>query len=398
LGLVSPGFAQFSARDCRAGHSSLERGSMIKPRGIPSMTGIRGIAALWVLLFHAQQDADKIFNLRFLQRIPGVQFGWHGVDLFFMLSGFILMHAHARDFFQFRRDSLIRFARLRFTRVYPLNAVVLLLIAAFVPFQPGFVAWSRSIFGPSTFSAGAFVRTLFLATRWFLPGSGDWNQPVWSLSLEVLGYLAFPFLAFSALRIGKKWQLAGLACLCLVASTAILTRFAFQGEISQIAVVRMASCFITGIALYRLWILSAESGKRWAAWIAAVSVGLLAVSAAGLLYRFFRIEGDFQFNFLFAALLYSLAFQQGIVNAILASRVAVFFGEISFPLYLVHVEPLLWLRYFMISNGASYSTLQKALALLGWAAGCILVATLLHYFVEKPFHAWGRSWAGARVP
>ena len=64
----------------------------------------------------------------------------------------------------------------------------------------------------------------------------------------------------------------------------------------------------------------------------------------------------------------------------------------------LHVAPLLWLRYWMIVHGTEYSTPLKGFALLGWAAGCIALATLLHYFVEKPFHAWGRQWAGARVP
>ena len=40
---------------------------MSKPRGIPSMTGIRGIAAVWVMLFHAQQDAGKIFGFRLIR-------------------------------------------------------------------------------------------------------------------------------------------------------------------------------------------------------------------------------------------------------------------------------------------------------------------------------------------
>lgn len=375
---------------------------MTKPRGIPSLTGIRGIAALWVMLFHAQQDAGTIFGLPLLPKVPDINFGCHGVDLFFMLSGFVLMLAHAQDFITFRKDSLIRFARLRFVRIYPLNTVVLLLIAAFVSLQPAYVAWARSgqggsaFGGPAAFSGGAFVSTLFLANRWFLPDAGDWNQPVWSLSLELLGYMIFPILAFCALRIMRKWQLIALGSLLLIAAYAILNRFAFECEISQIAIVRMISCFVAGILIFRLWRLTEESGGRWAAAICAISA--LGILARGLPpFRSIVTSGDIQFNFFFATLLYGLAFQRGIVNSVLGSKVAVFLGEISFPLYLVHVAPLLWLRYWMIVNGAGYSTPLKALALAAWAAGCIALATLLHYFVEKPFHAWGRRWAGARI-
>src|SRR5580700_199946 len=174
---------------------------MTKRRGIPTMTGIRGAAAVWVMLFHAHLDAGRFFGLPFLEKITLLGNGWHGVDLFFILSGFILMYAHERDFFEIRKSALIRFARLRFTRVYPLNAVVTSLIGVLVLLSPGFVAWYRSAYGALYFSTGGFLRTLFLATRWFLPPVGEWNMPVWSLSLEVLGYIMFPFLAFRALRI-----------------------------------------------------------------------------------------------------------------------------------------------------------------------------------------------------
>jgi peptidoglycan/LPS O-acetylase OafA/YrhL len=372
-----------------------------KPRGIRSMTGIRGVAAVWVLFFHAA-GAATVFGLPFLARIPDIWYGCLGVDLFFMLSGFILMYAHGQDFYVPRKDSLIRFARLRFARVYPLNAVVLLLIAALVAFQPDYLAWARSpegnfaYGGSSAFSAGAFVRTLLLATRWFLPGTGEWNQPAWSLSLEVLGYTLFPFMAFCALRITRHWVLIVLASLSLIGSFVILTHFAFQCEIGQIAVVRMLACFVTGIAIFRLWKLTPVFGRRSGAWITTLAaVGILARDLPP--FRHIVTSGNIQFGFLFALLLYGLAFEQGFVCKLLSSRPIVFLGEISFPLYLTHVTPLLWLRYFMQTDRHKFSPGEKSVFLLCWAIGCIVLATLLHYFVEIPFHAWGKRWAGGRV-
>ena len=70
---------------------------------------------------------------------------------------------------------------------------------------------------------------------------------------------------------------------------------------------------------------------------------------AGILVRGFPLirgllpNGSIQFNFLFASLLYGLAFQQGVVSRLLPAALRV--RQISFPLYLVHVAPLLWLRY-----------------------------------------------------
>ncbi len=354
------------------------------------MTGLRGIAAVWVMTFHAQQNAGKIFGLPFLERIRPFGTGSLGVDLFFMLSGFILMYAHERDFHGLHKDQLFRFARLRFMRVYPLNAIVLFLISILVALQPGFVAWMRVSNNACDFTFGAFLRTLFLATRWFLPVSGDWNQPVWSLSLEVVAYVMFPFLAFFALRLSQKWKLIGLATLSIVIGALILKEHPSQSVIGQIALARMIPCFIAGIAVFRLWELSGDSVKKHAGWVSTFSVACILCMCT--INRGTRLLSLF-----FAMLLYGLAFERGAVNRLLSSRAAVFLGEISFPLYLIHAVPLLWLRYILLLKGDAYSQTVKAVALVCWAAGCVVVATLLHFFAEKPFHALGRRWAGARI-
>jgi peptidoglycan/LPS O-acetylase OafA/YrhL len=371
---------------------------MSKLRGIPSMTGIRGVAALWVLLFHCGQNAGAYFGLPVLERTPFFTNGWHGVDLFFLLSGFILMYAHERDFAVLRWASIVRFARLRFTRIYPLNTVVLLGITVLVLLLPDYVSWVRSfVFGPLTYTRGAFISTLFLSTRWFLPDMGDFNQPVWSLSLEILGYAAFPILAYCLQRVVQKKVLIGLASLSLIASFLTLRHTSWQADIMQIAWVRMASCFLTGIVIYRCWVLTAATGKRWAAGITYLSVVGIFISASGIFNHGNAFHGDVQDNFLFAFLLYGLAFRTGLIDKFLTSRPIFFLGEISFPLYLLHVTPLLWLRYRMSVSGDKYSVLTKSVFLLCSVLGCILLASLLHYGVEKPFQAWGRKWAGARV-
>ena len=64
--------------------------------------------------------------------LPVIRTGWAGVDMFFVLSGFILMLVHERDFQGFDLPPLLRFAWLRFFRVYPLATVVLLMLLALV--------------------------------------------------------------------------------------------------------------------------------------------------------------------------------------------------------------------------------------------------------------------------
>ena len=66
-----------------------------KSSNIPSLTGVRGIAALWVLAFHLQSFSPQL-GIAPLGGLPLLGGGWAGVDLFFVLSGFVLMLTHER--------------------------------------------------------------------------------------------------------------------------------------------------------------------------------------------------------------------------------------------------------------------------------------------------------------
>jgi peptidoglycan/LPS O-acetylase OafA/YrhL len=104
-------------------------------KDIPSLTGIRGVAALWVMSYHLQYESGRLWHLPWLDGLPVVERGWAGVDLFFALSGFVLMHVHGRDFPGFAQAvgaPFVRFAKLRISRVYPLSLIVLFMIAGLV--------------------------------------------------------------------------------------------------------------------------------------------------------------------------------------------------------------------------------------------------------------------------
>ena len=73
-----------------------------------------------------------------------------------------------------------------------------------------------------------------------------------------------------------------------------------------------------------------------------------------------------------------------------------FLGRISFPLYLIHVMPLLWLRYFIKSRqlGSPYDTLCLALYL----AVIVAAAYVLHLLIERPFQRWSQRLVRQRLP
>jgi peptidoglycan/LPS O-acetylase OafA/YrhL len=115
---------------------------------IPALTGIRGIGAVWVMPYHL-----------FPGNWPIIGRGYRGVDLFFILSGFILTYVHWKDFDGgYSLSKYRRFLLLRLARIYPLHIIVLIAFGVAVLLLPGFTENSR----PDYFSASQLVATALL--------------------------------------------------------------------------------------------------------------------------------------------------------------------------------------------------------------------------------------------
>jgi peptidoglycan/LPS O-acetylase OafA/YrhL len=90
----------------------------------------------------------------------------------------------------------------------------------------------------------------------------------------------------------------------------------------------------------------------------------------------------------FAVLIFCLSFRTGALDRFLSSRPVMFLGRISFPLYLVHVMPLLWL--VSIYHSAPLPPLEATAVVFAYMAGVIGLSALLHQFVERPSQRWIR--------
>ncbi len=358
-------------------------------RDIPSLTGLRGIAAVWVMLFHISLLAPLI-GAAWLGRIWVSSVGWVGVDLFFVLSGFILMWVHGTEFVRPTASVTGRFALARIVRVYPLSLAVLGLLLLLALADPGFVAWYR-LKDADNFSLSAFARTAFLATRWVGADGGDWNQPVWSLSVELVGYAAFPLLAWLMVRCSLAAAIATAAvALTALALFQIAVGTAGSNTIDQAsALARMACCFTAGMAICRARQRVADGAARWAgmaAILVCIGIGLACHFQYG---RLLTPTG-------FAVLIFCLSFRAGSVDRFLSSTPVLFLGRISFPLYLVHVMPLLWLVWHF--SRAPLAPLAATGVVFAYAASCIGLAALLHHLVERPSHRWIRRVRPAPSP
>ena len=362
-----------------------------RPLPLPALTGLRGVAALWVVSFHMTSLLSKTFPDRaWIDSWIIPAHGWCGVDLFFVLSGFVLAHVHADEFGQLRGPAVVRFARLRFFRVYPVNGAVLLLILGLVVCDPVFASFYAHL-GRGNLSAVAFAKTAAVATRWYLPGQGDWNQPVWSLSAEIIGYMAFPALAWLMLR--RRLEAAGLViaggALGALASLQWAMGTIGTNDISQAgSVPRMMLCFVAGMAVQQSW---RHAGPN--SWLKRRG-SVLAMSAGGAIVGLcFLPEGSAWMPFCFAALVLSgLAGGAGPLAGLLSGRVAMFLGRISFPLYLIHLTIFWWVDAHF--HDALLTPVEIVALGIGAVAIAIALASVVHELVELPAHRLGRRLAG----
>jgi peptidoglycan/LPS O-acetylase OafA/YrhL len=100
-------------------------------RDIPALTGLRGVAALWVVAYHLREASANggtgLFDFGPADAL--IAHGYLGVDLFFVLSGFIIRHVYGCWFAeQVRPQDCVRFLRYRIARLYPVHIVTLVLM------------------------------------------------------------------------------------------------------------------------------------------------------------------------------------------------------------------------------------------------------------------------------
>src|SRR5579863_7730856 len=239
---------------------------------IQSLTPLRGLAAIWVVCFHYgvvyfafhPEQFSWIFNK-----------GYLAVDMFFMLSGFVLSHVYWRTFVSdeaLRAKDYWNFIGARIARLYPSH---LFNLGLFLIVTLGFGVYDYICAGKfDTIPLhGARSLTALLANLVMLQGlkASDlaWNYPAWSISVEFLAYFLFPLaLPFIALAEGRKRRLlAGMAffCLCLFAYLA-------NGDFNQwngpMTLLRCLPEFIVGALLYAGF--RESSWPDWLKWDSAI--------------------------------------------------------------------------------------------------------------------------------
>jgi peptidoglycan/LPS O-acetylase OafA/YrhL len=348
---------------------------------VRAFTGIRGIAALYVAVYHFGLYAVFYGGTRNILR-----HGYIAVDLFFMMSGFVMALTY-RDLFadgQSLRNSLRNmpgFLGKRIARIYPLY--ILASVAALIV-----VIWAGLSSGAEQMTVTKALANILLVQSWGL--SDSYVGPGWSISTEWAAYLVFPLLCsimlFGQRQVALAWAAVAFLFLVLLAELpADVTHVVrargpldlYDGR-NYGAVARCLIEFLLGMLCFRASRHRGLADRLSRNWVSACAAALIAVLLAVR-------NSDILIVPLIALLLVSLAQDKGRVAAVLGSRVFHWLGTISYSVYLFHTTV-----QAVVAPGieraveASGVPDAQAVEVLCLVAVVLATATLSYSLIEKP--------------
>ncbi len=346
---------------------------------IRALTGIRGVASVWVVIHHFWKEWLILLPSITYIELPFTR-GHLAVDLFFMLSGFILSYVYSNGDGKFGLPEYGKFIWFRFARIYPthlasLGAMVFLVLCAqlFHVKTTGLNPWSHLPF------------QLTLTQVWpFVPGEqgGEWVGASWSISAEWFAYIfLFPLVVFFQRRRWHSWVSLALGYSVLglwIFCSGPLCHYLFV----SINLLKAICEFIIGgfffsIYLNRDWITRAS--QQYASVIAVILITLICFT------RFPDHWQELSTLLFFPLLLIGLTSEQSWAGWFLSTPWILWSGKISYALYLSHGVALRVLKIILPWEHFAHSGLALRLLVIAIDSITILVfAVVLHYLVEVP--------------
>lgn len=331
---------------------------------LPALTGIRFLLALWVIGQHltGPQQRLGIQALRLpypIYRI--IRGGDLAVDIFFMLSGFLLARGYAST--RWSGPKLRQYFLGRFARVYPVYLLSLVLVAPFIAAD-----WK-----PDT---GRYLADYILLLQgWIGTMPVNWNTPAWTLSCEIFFYLVFPVAVFPIRR--PRWRTVILYSAAACTMTRVARTVGLPDSVQPLV---HFSDFLMGIgAAGAFGLLQRRSERPPGSWLYLPGFAVIGMLIVWPNLLPWGIDLNSALKPLNGILLIGLALGGGVVARGLSSELVVYLGKSSYAMYILHV-PIMWWCW---RRGEMNPVL--------YAAVVVAVSALVYGLYEEPANRWMRG-------
>ena len=344
----------------------------------PDIDGLRAVAVISVILFHIHANL-----------LPG---GFLGVDIFFVISGYLITGIIQRELAE-QRFSLLNFYQRRAKRILPAFLFMLAACTAacvWLLTPDDFIAYLRSL-----------RSSLLFGARLFFAQSGGYfdiqsaEKPllhIWSLSVEEQFYFVFPLLIWLVHKYRPKYTVH--AVIAMMAVSLLFGLMEYEAEAYYLPQVRayellfgsLAAVFTTGKSANP----SARTGLQHE--IAACTAAVAALACLCLPKETLPGGGYIERIVICGATAWLMACGNSKISRVLAWKPFVAIGLISYPLYLWHWPVLALLRYVYMDNVLPVSVVMVSMA------GVVLASWISYRWVENPIRhskkLSGKAFAG----
>lgn len=384
---------------------------------IRALTGLRGILALWVFLLHIMLLLTLGLKLEPFNILGSTftKIAWSGyiaVDMFFLLSGFIIYHVYGHKMTASSLREKYNFLVARFARIYPVHLAMLLFVMLLV--------WGLKLplngpcFPPladhncNSFSIHALISNLTLTQAWDWFPQNTWNPNSWSISSEWFAYLLFILLVPILFRLPNKYANILYCYLCIalmllitsLSTQATIFYSSFTGLIDasksaasleylkatnnklalEFGLLRIFFEFIAGCFLYKFYLSVKNVKQGW---------HLTGFCSMGLLFLFIMTNQNLWGYFALPSIILWLANSKPLSSRFLESGMMQWYGRISYSFYMTHVFFMKLLVGGLTKNQIlTPELLNNSLSIIALIAGlfmfCIIIATIFYYIIENP--------------
>ena len=405
---------------------------------VPALTGLRFLAAFFVLLAHGlsatlTNNEPPKGAVLWLMQASGF-----GMTLFFVLSGFVIHYNYARLVTDGRLRGIAAFFWARFARLYPL--LLLMLLVYMLVSQRHVAYWTGH---PEQINA------MFQALPYFLLSIQSWvytligggalidairggSPPTWSISTEWFFYFAYPLIAWFILRARAPAIILfviGIWCVVwTLFSTGLYDRTpqinawavdhfgpiagmenhedSFVRWLLYITPYLRIGEFVLGamtaqlyIALQRRDVTRQENvlggALFWAAALSVILVTFVEYSPDVPMTIFRKMNMNFALAPSVALLVFCAARYRGAASRLLTSRPAIALGEASYSIYLVH--SIVLISAVKLTGSAVHGTAYNVVKLIVLMAIVVAISLLLYAYYEAPARQWLRR-RGSKRP